>query len=75
MKIDGRTAGDPENYIHRIGRTGRFGRKGVAITLYDRDCDKQYLDEIVSHFGMGDIINELQGPDHLKELLRDINNN
>ena len=23
----------PENYIHRIGRTGRFGRKGVAINF------------------------------------------
>ena len=28
-----------ENYIHRIGRSGRFGRKGVAInfvTSYDK---------------------------------------
>jgi len=22
-----------ENYLHRIGRSGRFGRKGVAINL------------------------------------------
>ena len=29
-----------ENYLHRIGRSGRFGRKGVAINLlskYDGD--------------------------------------
>ncbi|HEV2122764.1 MAG TPA: DEAD/DEAH box helicase, partial [Chloroflexota bacterium] len=25
--------GDPENYVHRIGRTGRAGRTGMAITL------------------------------------------
>jgi ATP-dependent RNA helicase DeaD len=25
----------PENYVHRIGRTGRIGREGVAITLVD----------------------------------------
>lgn len=25
--------GQPENYLHRIGRSGRFGRKGVAINL------------------------------------------
>lgn len=25
-----------ENYIHRIGRSGRFGRKGVAINLISR---------------------------------------
>lgn len=24
---------DPEDYVHRIGRTGRFGRSGVALSL------------------------------------------
>ncbi|CAM9627740.1 unnamed protein product, partial [Hapterophycus canaliculatus] len=24
---------DPDTYLHRIGRTGRFGRRGVAINL------------------------------------------
>lgn len=27
---------DPETYVHRIGRTGRAGRKGVAISLINR---------------------------------------
>lgn len=31
--------GDRENYLHRIGRTGRFGTKGIALTLYDNDED------------------------------------
>lgn len=26
---------DPENYVHRIGRTGRNGESGIAITLVD----------------------------------------
>lgn len=26
-----------ENYIHRIGRSGRFGRKGVAINFITRE--------------------------------------
>ncbi|GFE55085.1 eukaryotic initiation factor 4A [Babesia ovis] len=33
----------PDNYIHRIGRSGRFGRKGVAInflTPMDVECMK-----------------------------------
>eukprot|EP00833_Pecoramyces_ruminatium_P000674 jgi/Orpsp1_1/1174706/evm.model.c7180000051063.1 len=28
---------DRENYIHRIGRSGRFGRKGVAINFVKND--------------------------------------
>lgn len=27
---------DPENYVHRIGRTARAGKEGIAITLCDR---------------------------------------
>jgi superfamily II DNA/RNA helicase len=26
-----------ENYIHRIGRSGRFGKKGVAINLISKN--------------------------------------
>lgn len=28
---------DRENYIHRIGRSGRFGRKGVAVNFVTKD--------------------------------------
>ena len=31
---------DPETYLHRIARTGRFGSAGIALTLHDRDIDK-----------------------------------
>jgi len=34
-----------ENYIHRIGRGGRFGRKGVAINFIN-DEDKRTLQDI-----------------------------
>jgi translation initiation factor 4A len=34
-----------ENYIHRIGRGGRFGRKGVAINFVTDD-DKRALQDI-----------------------------
>ena len=40
---DGEICGDAENYLHRIGRTGRFGVKGIAITIFDREVDQGYL--------------------------------
>lgn len=38
-----------ENYIHRIGRGGRFGRKGVAINFITRD-DIPVLRAIEKHY-------------------------
>ena len=37
--------GQRENYIHRIGRSGRFGRKGVAINFLTLQ-DHKYLQDI-----------------------------
>ncbi|KAI9192482.1 hypothetical protein LWI28_023493 [Acer negundo] len=34
----------PENYLHRIGRGGRFGRKGVAINFLTNEDDKMLGD-------------------------------
>jgi len=36
---------DPETYLHRIGRTGRFGTYGVAITFIS-DSEKQTLENM-----------------------------
>jgi len=38
---------DPEAYVHRIGRTGRAGKKGTAI-LFLTPRDKSYLSRIES---------------------------
>jgi translation initiation factor 4A len=38
-----------ENYIHRIGRSGRFGRKGVAINIVGPD-EQKALKEIEAHY-------------------------
>jgi len=40
---------DKENYIHRIGRCGRFGRKGTAISLLT-PSEKDVMDQIASHY-------------------------
>ncbi|HPF47467.1 MAG: DEAD/DEAH box helicase [Alphaproteobacteria bacterium] len=41
---------NPEDYIHRIGRTGRAGKKGVAFTL-STQADKKYLDGLLKFLG------------------------
>lgn len=38
-----------ENYIHRIGRSGRFGRKGVAINFITQ-ADARYLKDIEAFY-------------------------
>ncbi|CAL3968513.1 unnamed protein product [Diplocarpon coronariae] len=43
---------DPETYLHRIGRTGRFGRVGVSISfVFDRKSFSA-LASIASHYGI-----------------------
>lgn len=41
---------DPETYLHRIGRTGRFGRVGVAISFISDADGWRMLREIADHF-------------------------
>ena len=38
-----------ENYLHRIGRSGRFGRKGVAINFVT-EVDAKFLHELEQHY-------------------------
>ena len=57
--------GDPESYLHRIGRAGRFGTPGIALTLLDREEDRSYFDEIIDHFDMTKKVSELRDEEHL----------
>ena len=54
-----------ENYIHRIGRSGRYGRKGTAINLLTGD-EVNAMKEIESHYQT--TIKEL--PEDLTNLLK-----
>ena len=42
---------DPENYVHRIGRTGRAGQTGTALSMVsDRDVDAlQRIEDYLKH--------------------------
>eukprot|EP01127_Copromyxa_protea_P000221 TRINITY_DN10197_c0_g1_i1.p1 TRINITY_DN10197_c0_g1~~TRINITY_DN10197_c0_g1_i1.p1 ORF type:complete len:423 (-),score=124.68 TRINITY_DN10197_c0_g1_i1:138-1406(-) len=37
-------------YLHRVGRAGRFGTKGLAISFVTTDADKEVLEKIRSKF-------------------------
>lgn len=39
-----------DEYLHRVGRAGRFGTKGLAITFVETDEDKLVLAEIQKRF-------------------------
>ena len=40
-----------ENYFHRIGRTGRYGRKGVSINLISSD-EMEMMRDIEKHYSI-----------------------
>ena len=55
---------EKETYIHRIGRSGRYGRKGVAINLIN-DREVEYLKHIEEFYDTK--INEM--PQNIAEYL------
>ena len=55
---------NPENYLHRIGRSGRFGRKGVAINFVSKE-DVRLLNDIQKFYNT--VIEEL--PSNINDLI------
>jgi len=53
-----------ETYIHRIGRSGRFGRKGVAINFITQD-DVRVMRDIEQHYAT----KILELPDYVADLI------
>lgn len=51
MPVDMNGRADCETYLHRIGRTGRFGKCGIAVNLIDSDATMQICKDIEEHFG------------------------
>lgn len=48
---DMRSKVEPEVYLHRIGRTGRFGRRGIAINLVYDEMSRQMVDQLSKYYG------------------------
>jgi len=53
---------DRQNYMHRIGRTGRYGRRGVAINFVTKR-DEPLVDDIKGyyHLSIDDLPSDLTG--------------
>ncbi|XP_050308395.1 DEAD-box helicase Dbp80 [Anthonomus grandis grandis] len=51
LPVDLQGEADCETYLHRIGRTGRFGKKGIAINLVDSENSMRICKDIEKHFG------------------------
>jgi len=41
-----------DTYLHRVGRAGRFGTKGLAISFISSKEDGQVLNEVQSRFAV-----------------------
>jgi ATP-dependent RNA helicase UAP56/SUB2 len=42
--------GDADSYLHRVGRAGRFGTKGLSISFVSNEDDENVLKEIEKRF-------------------------
>lgn len=59
------TGVDPETYLHRVGRTGRFGDRGICVNFITSDREMGYLNQISTYYQ----INMKEIPaDNLEEL-------
>lgn len=64
---NGKFEADPQTYLHRIGRTGRFGRVGVAVTFVSSRRDWEMLMDIQRYFGAEIIKVQTDDWDELEE--------
>ena len=58
---------DYETYLHRIGRTGRFGRSGLAINFADGRRSLEVMKKIEEHFGKKILKMEIDDPDSIEQ--------
>ena len=63
---------DPETYLHRIGRTGRFGRVGVSISfVFDRKSFGA-LSDIARHYDIDLVKLDQDDWDKTEAIVKDV---
>lgn len=43
---------DFANYLHRHGRTGRFGTDGIALSFVSDEVDNDMIEQIAKHYNI-----------------------
>ncbi|KAK5124691.1 hypothetical protein LTR85_001404 [Meristemomyces frigidus] len=66
---------DYETYLHRIGRTGRFGRTGAALSFVSSKRSWDQLMTICKHFGVEPTKLDTSDWDHVEKMLKGIMKN
>merc|ERR1712025_866679 len=58
---------ESDSYLHRVGRAGRFGTKGLAITFSSSEEDAEVLKKVQSRFevNIGDMPNQIDTTSYL----------
>lgn len=59
---------DCETYLHRIGRTGRFGKHGIAINLVDSEQSMRICQDIEKHFGKKISLLDAEDSDEIEKI-------
>lgn len=68
MPIDQLNRPDYETYLHRIGRTGRFGKHGLAINFVDGRRTMAMVENISKHFNKPIELLQVDDLDELEKL-------
>lgn len=66
--MDQNRKADCETYLHRIGRTGRFGKSGIAINLVDSPESESICQEIEKHFNKKIHYLDAEDPDEIEKI-------
>ncbi|XP_065655323.1 ATP-dependent RNA helicase DDX19A isoform X3 [Hydra vulgaris] len=68
LPVDAMNRPDFETYLHRIGRTGRFGKRGLAINFVDGRKTMAMVEAISKHFGKPIDLLQVDDLDELEKL-------
>lgn len=68
LPVDQSGRADCETYLHRIGRTGRFGKNGIAINLVDSEKNMEIVRFIEQHFGKKISLLDAENSDEIEKI-------